>query len=258
MSFKQTLIDALPPFRNERVLIKKHQGTNDIIVEILEAHTHFGRDYDRIYEYFDTGNIYGTCQKIWNFEKQNLTYDAETGKDQSSKSPSAILHPGERVDCKHYALFASGILDAIKQNDNVKWDWFYRFASDKDYNNVSHVFVVVTDGKTEIWIDPCLSNFDQRKKYIVTKDEQPMALYRISGINDIVPDKGKTVDVDKQTAFRSFLIMLQKNMFARTINGTSLIKTLMNDNPAITNGPVKAWFIDQGFNWNQVEQFLNS
>jgi len=255
VSLKQQLIDALPPFKGERILIKKHQGTTDIINEICEAHNFFQDDYDKIYDFFDTGDIYRTCKKIFDFEKQNLQYDAESGKDQSSKSPSAILQTP--ADCKHYALFTSGILAAIQDNEHVKWDWFYCFASDKDVRDVSHVFVIVDDGKREIWIDPCLTNFDQRKKYLITKNEKPVSLYRISGVDDATTDQG-TIIVGKQQAFESFLIMLAKNLFPVTAGGISAIKTLMLNNPSITNGPVKNYFVSMGFDWNQVQQFLNS
>ena len=45
-------------------------------------------------------------------------------------------------DCKGYALFAAGIIDAIRRSgENV--DWVYRFASCNILNRVpAHVFVV--------------------------------------------------------------------------------------------------------------------
>jgi hypothetical protein len=258
MSLKSTLIKELPPFTNEWQLIKKHQGTTDIISEILQAHNLFADDYDLICDYFYNPDTYAMCRDIWNFEKRELIYNAESGKDQTSSSPTVILHDGELVDCKHYALFAAGVLDAIKKTEAVKWDWFFRFASDKSVNEVTHVFVVVVDRGREIWIDPCLTNFDQRKKYLIIKDETPMALYRrISGVGDIAPAP-KTVTYNKDVGFTAFLMMLSKNLFPMTANGPSLIKQVMNDNPGITNGPVKQYFLNNGFDWNQVQAFLKS
>ncbi len=256
MSLKNDIIAGLPPFRGERVMIKKHQGTGDIITEILEAQNFFSADYDDIYDFFWTGDIYTTCQKLWDFEKYNLVYDAESGKDQSSKSPSAILQTD--ADCKHYSLFTGGVLAAIQRNENTNFDWFFRFANDTGYEYVTHVFVVVVNKNKEIWIDPCLTNFDQRKRYLITKDEHPMALFRISGVNDTATAKPKVVIVDKKKAFQSFLIFLAKNMFPETVGGVSLIKQLMRNYPDITNGPVKAYFVQQGFDWDMVQKFIYS
>lgn len=250
MSLKQDLINSLPPFRNEKKLIKQRQGTNDIIKSVLKIHGEYESDYDSIYPYFDRGNVYTTAQRIWEFLKYNLTYNAESGEDQSVKSPSAILHPGEKIDCKHYALFAGGILDAIKQNESEPWDWCFRFASDKSTDNVSHVFVVVFDQDQEYWIDPCLASFNQRKKYILIEDVKPMPLYKISGVGDVSAAPAPMIDVDKKTAFASFLTMVNMNAFG--------LKDLLKSNSNITNGPLRAYLTESGLDFNQVENFLKA
>ena len=251
MNLKEKLTGILPPFLNERVLIKQKQGTGDIMKEILLVHNEYAEDYDLIYKYFDTGDVYSTCDGIWNFLKYNLVYNAETTKDQTVKSPGAILHPGEKIDCKHYALFAGGILDAIKQNEGDKWDWCYRFASDESYTNVSHVFVMVKDGNREYWLDPCLSNFDLKKKYYIEIDKKPMPLYKISGVGDTpAPQQQKTVIVDMKQAWESFLTITALDLFA--------MKTLMKQYPQITNGVVRQYFLNQGFDVDQFQNFLNS
>jgi len=89
---------ALPPFRNEKVTIKERQGTHDIINEIVKTHEMYERDYDRIYQFFDRGDVYETCRTIWQFLKYNLTYNAESDGEQSVKSPSAILEPLEQMN----------------------------------------------------------------------------------------------------------------------------------------------------------------
>jgi hypothetical protein len=247
MNLKNELIAALPPFKNDWELITKKQGVKNIIDEILDAHEYFNNDYDAIYSFFDTGNIYTTCKKLWDFQRNELEYIAESGDDQSSRSPAAILELPD--DCKHFALFTSGVLSAIQRNQSVNWEWFYRFASDTEVNFVTHVFVVVEDKGKEIWVDPCIRTFDNhRKDYLITKDV--MALYRISGVSSIVPNQQNTVVVDKQTAFENFLYMTAEDML--------ILKSLMKTQPDITNGPVKQYFINQGFDWNRVLSVLNS
>lgn len=247
MSLVQTLRKALPPFKNDVRLIKQKQTASDIIDEILVKHEECEVDYNRIFQYFDTGSIYETCGDIWNFLKYNLVYNAEKGKEQSVQSPAAILRDGQYIDCKHYSLFAGGVLDAIKRNTGDDWDWCYRFASDKDTENPTHVFVVVFDNNKEIWIDACLTSFNQKKKYIFYIDERPMSLVSISGVNKPAENPGIVI-VDKVKAWSNFLTMVQLDMFS--------LRDLMKNNPEITNGPVKAYCLANGFDFNQLLNFI--
>lgn len=246
----QQIRDALPPFRNEKVMIKERQGTGDIIKEILKTHELYTSDYDRIYRYFDTGDIYQTSKGIWEFLKYNLRYNAESDGEQSVKSPSAILHPGEHIDCKHYSLFIGGVLDAIKRNEGDDWEWCYRFVSYYPGDEVGHVFVVVFDGSKEIWIDPVLTNFDQHKKYVYHIDKEPMSLVRISGIGADQVAASPEVTVNKDVAWHSFLMAVNQNMFS--------LKELLKQNPVITNGALRNYCTGQGFDYNQLMRFLNS
>jgi len=163
MLTKQTIVNALPPFKDKRVMLVDLQDTHDIIKEILLTHSDYATDYDRIYKYFDTGDIWRTSRQIFDFLKRNVPYTKESGDYQTVKSPSAILEPGESVDCKNYSLFIGGVLDAIKRNEGDAWTWSYRFASYNDDPEPAHVFVVVNDKGNEIWIDPVLTSFNQRK-----------------------------------------------------------------------------------------------
>lgn len=243
----QQVRDQLPPFRNEKVLIRQRQGTDDIIKEIIKTHSLYETDYDRIYPLFDTGNIYNTCNAIWNFLKYNLVYNEESGEEQSVKSPSAILHQNENIDCKHYSLFAGGVLDAIRVNEKDPWTWCYRFATDKrNTYEPTHVFVVVFDGKREIWIDPCMASFDYHKKWEYFIDKQPMSLVRISGVQQEMPP----VTVNKEVAWTSFLTMVNANIFG--------IRTLLLDNNQVTQTDVKAYCMENGFDYNQLLNFINA
>ena len=245
----QTVRNALPPFRNEKVTIKQRQGTNDIIREILKTHQMYETDYDNIVPLFDTGKIYSTCEGIWNFLKYNLTYREESGEEQSVKSPAAILHPGENIDCKHYSLFAGGILDAIKSMYDEPWTWCYRFATDKKGSKeATHVFVVVFDKGKEIWIDPCLYAFNYHRAWPYYIDETVMSLVRISG--PTAEEQPKQVQVNSNIAWTSFLLMINQNLFS--------VRDLLSQNPAITNTALRSYCAQMGFDFNQVTNFLKA
>lgn len=252
MSLKNDLIACLPPFEDKALKVVQKQGTDDIIDYILYVHAAYANDYDLIFEFFECPRVYDSAVDLWTFLKNNLVYNAETGKDQSVKGPSAILQDSSGVDCKHYSLFIGGVLDAISRNAQDSWSWAYAFASDTDPVYPTHVFVVIFDGKTQYWIDPCLSSFDKRKKYVYLKFEQPMALYVISGVDDgsgSVNNAG-VIDVDKTVAWQSFLALLNMDYLG--------LKTLFLTYPAVVESPVKSYCMQMGYDYNQLQIFLNS
>lgn len=170
------LMGRLGPFENKREMLTADQSTGDIIAAILEAHRRHAQDYSKISSFFSAGSRKETARKIFNFLKKNVRYVIEPGSKQTVKSPAAILATGYG-DCKHYSLFAGGILQ------NLGIPFAYRFASYKVFDKQpQHVFVVVNPGTSnEIWIDPVVGDFNYKKPYTYATDRK-MALYSISGI----------------------------------------------------------------------------
>ena len=173
----------LGPFQNRREMLSADQSTGDIIDAILEAHRRHAGDYSKISSFFNAGSKRETARKIFNFLKKNVSYVIEPGTKQTVKSPAAILATGYG-DCKHYSLFAGGVLQ------NLGIPFAYRFASYKIFDKQpQHVFVVVNPGtNNEIWIDPVVGDFDYKKPYTYATDKK-MALYSISGIGATAQQK---------------------------------------------------------------------
>jgi len=178
-----TLMGRLGPFQNRREMLTADQSTGDIIDAILEAHRRHANDYSKISSFFNGGSRRATARKIFNFLKNNVRYVIEPGSKQTVKSPAAILATGYG-DCKHYSLFAGGVLQ------NLGIPFAYRFASYKMFDKQpQHVFVVVNPGTSnEIWIDPVVGDFDYKKPYTYATDRK-MALYSISGIGATAQQK---------------------------------------------------------------------
>jgi hypothetical protein len=178
-----TLMGRLGPFQNRREMLSADQSTGDIIDAILEAHRRHAGDYSKISSFFNAGSKRETARKIFNFLKKNVRYVIEPGTKQTVKSPAAILATGYG-DCKHYSLFAGGVLQ------NLGIPFAYRFASYKIFDKQpQHVFVVVNPGtNNEIWIDPVVGDFDYKKPYTYATDKK-MALYSISGIGQATKDQ---------------------------------------------------------------------
>ncbi len=178
------LLAVLPEYRAREVLIVKRQDVGDIMAEVVEAHKFFAGHYDVIADFFWTGSVYETCRLLWNFCKKNIGYVIEPEKSQTTKSPSAILTEAYG-DCKHYAGFIAGVLDAINRNFNEGIKWKYCFANYDEFNDLpQHVFVKVRDNGQEIWIDPVLNRFDERLQPVSCQYKTVNMLSRVSGIND--------------------------------------------------------------------------
>jgi hypothetical protein len=145
-----------------RVLVDD-QDVDDIIQALLSKHVECERAYDLIYTCFDgPGSWMDVADRLFTFLKENCTYQIESDKWQYVSSPQVLLTRGV-CDCKGYALFIAGVIDAMRRSGE-QVDWTYRFASYNLLNRVpGHVFVVLFPGtKNEIWIDPVLDHLNGR------------------------------------------------------------------------------------------------
>lgn len=171
-----SILGILTPYQNKVTKLVNDQSTGDIISAITTAHEQYKPEYKKISYLFKGGNSKQTGKKIFDFLKRNVKYKIESGEAQTVKSPSAILAQGHG-DCKHYSLFAGGVLGSLGV------PFAYRFASYKTFSREpGHVFTVINPGTdNEIWVDPVLPEFNYHKPYTYAKDKK-MAVYSIAGI----------------------------------------------------------------------------
>jgi hypothetical protein len=181
---KKDVLKYLPPFKSANVLIKKNQHVNDIVNGVIETHDLYFKDYDNIVDFFDARDVEKIAANLFNFLKTNVPYKIESEHFQTLRSPAAIL--SLPADCKSYALFIGGVIDAINRMGGGI-DFVYRFASyDAKSKIPEHVFIVLfPNTKNEIWVDPVLNYLDERKNpyFYTDKKSNDMALYAVSGIN---------------------------------------------------------------------------
>jgi len=174
-------------FKGEKKLIVKNQDVNDIMKTMIDQHNQHKKDYDKICHLFIRENEVKTLKAIFDFLKNNVKYRIESGDAQKVKSPGAIVYTGSTTgsDCKGYASFINGCVDAINRTGKMKIPFCYRFANYRIIDSTpQHVFSVAYPGTSnEIWIDPVLPFFDQKKKYYNKIDKMP--LYTVSGLPGI-------------------------------------------------------------------------
>jgi hypothetical protein len=195
---KNILLGKLTPFSNQRRLLINEQQVKDIVSAMLEAHKTYASEYDKISDNFYSGGAVQTAKKIFQFLKKNIKYTVDSEASQKIMSPSAIISIGKN-DCKNYALFIVGILDSLRRKGYFTNKVFYRFASYRLLDEIPHhtFAVVIDDSGNEIFVDPVLSTFNERKTYFYKIDKTPkMGLYSISGIFTKKPKPAATAKID--------------------------------------------------------------
>jgi hypothetical protein len=172
---RKNIINSLPQPVGNSILIEENQTVPEIMSLIVYMHKKNSAYYDSIAPRFWGRDLYSTCENLFEFCKDNIPYTVETEEVQTVKSPQRILSDAEigmGHDCKHYASFIAGVLDALKRSGK-SLDWSYRFASYKIWDKIpGHVFCVARDNQGEIWIDPVLDNFDERKQPTYSVDRR--------------------------------------------------------------------------------------
>lgn len=151
-------------YAGKKKIISADHTTDDIIAEVINAHKVFAKDYDTIAGSFWKGSQLATLEYIFNYCKKKFPYRVEGEARQTTRSPGAIVETSKKigVDCKHYAGWIAGILDALNRSGK-SFSWCYRFASYDVFNSTAeHVFIVATIGGVQYWIDPVLPYFNER------------------------------------------------------------------------------------------------
>ena len=237
------ILSLLPPYRGVKNMVRKNQSVEDIISGILETHKKYTKEYDAVYKYFLGNDLEQTCKNIFDFLKQYTVYKIESENIQLLKSPAAILSQVNN-DCKNYALFTAGILDAIRRNTDAKFNFVFRFAGYRSNDQEpEHVFIVVNHGKKkEIWIDAVLDYFDYHKQPKFYIDYKPLnMLYTISGVDAADVTKAAGGALKSVPILNTVLAVLP--LFAKLFSGSG---PNPQDWRGWTPGDVKQWVANDG------------
>jgi hypothetical protein len=144
-----------------KVLVED-QDVSDIIAGTIRKHIECTKHYDVLYPMFDADGSWAEVgRRLFDFCKEEIEYRIESTDWQWVSTPMTIMKKGY-CDCKGYALFCAGVIDAMKRaGESV--DWCFRFASYNLFSSTPHhVFVVINPKTDNIWLDPVLGSFNQK------------------------------------------------------------------------------------------------
>jgi hypothetical protein len=192
MVSRSAVLEKLAPFNNFKKVVSTDQTVTDIIDGIVSTHYQYQDEYDKISQYFVGESELETARNIFNFLKSNVPYFIESNNNQTLRSPSAILALRQGADCKSFSLFSLGVLDSLRRKGIIEAPLAFRFAGYKNNTREpQHVFAVMNPGtKKEIWIDPVLPRFNEKRQPSFFKDKKiKMALIALSGVGYTASDK---------------------------------------------------------------------
>lgn len=241
------ILMSLPPFQNEKQVIIYDQSAGDIINAIVSSFKKNKNEYDKIFSFFAGNNEVETAENVFNFLKKNVRYVIEDEDNQLIKTPAAIIATGKTgSDCKNYALFIAGVMDAYRRNEGVDFPLSFRFASYKNDKTPQHVFVVLYPGSNEeIWIDPVLNYFDQKVYPYYFKDKKitNMALSSLGGIGLDYPSAPQDISTIQQPAISQSsmqqggsLLSSFQNIFNSSTTQQSTENVAVNTAAAVASG----------------------
>ncbi len=140
------------------------QNAKDIVQQCKRAEYNSRQTSQELKKYFCEPNKKTTAAKVWYFLRKELTYEAEPKTDQNAKTISRMLYDclykNKTVDCKHYATFAVGVLNAC----GIK-AWFTFVGQDKDKKKPNHAYCTALINNELVVIDPCRKRFNNECQY---------------------------------------------------------------------------------------------
>jgi|HubBroStandDraft_5_1064220.scaffolds.fasta_scaffold00865_5 hypothetical protein len=176
--------------RPQPVVLVDDQDVSDITHYLRVKHKECAWMYDKIAMYFADEDVKTVCEELWQFCRENLEYHEEDEDEQRLSAPATMLRRGH-ADCKGYALFIGGVLDALCRR-GWKFKWVYRYVPQSALSlSIGHVFVVVDPKNDNIWVDPVLDSFNYHYVNFISKDEnvQSYAIGKLSGIPAAAPSR---------------------------------------------------------------------
>jgi hypothetical protein len=159
---------TIPKGSNKVDVLYPDGDTDDIIRTIFYADERSAKFTENFSEALARLSKYEVARELWLFIKNNVQYVEDQFGEQHIKSPGQLVTDG-KGDCKSFSVFIGSVLQ------NLGIPYKYRFTAysgnaDGKKKRVTHVYVVVPNGKEEIIIDAVYNRFNSEKRYTYKKD----------------------------------------------------------------------------------------
>jgi len=183
----------LPAYKKKLSVTYKNAITGDIVKTLNDSFDDAANATIVLSEKFDTGNIYNSASKIWDFVRHKINYVRDPEGYQIIQLPQALIRRGLKVngnknggDCKSMALLCSGLLYNLGAK-NVRLRYAGYAGSDP-----THVYCVFSHNGRDILVDPVIEKFDYEKPYKFKKDYK-MEVMTLSGVGETYAEQLKKI-----------------------------------------------------------------
>ncbi len=110
-------------------------------------------------------DLRSTCENIWSFCHNFIRYREDPQGTEPMRSPAETFARAQKgVDADCFAVLISSVLVNLGIVHKI------RYAQYPNQQNVSHLYVLVRNGKQAIVIDPVFNKFDQQTRYVKKRD----------------------------------------------------------------------------------------
>ena len=148
---------STPKYKSET--LSTFQSAEEIIKALKRAE-YESRDASKaLQKYFNESDKKKVAAKVWYFLRNELIYLAEPKSNQTARTINRILHDAlnknATVDCKHYSVFAVGVLNACGVPA-----WFTFVGQNRNVKKPNHVYASALINGRIYCIDACRKHFD--------------------------------------------------------------------------------------------------
>jgi len=166
--------------KNINKLLKRNGKTADIATAVMQVYNNDYQQANELAKSLVGNSTEQTCEKIFNYVIEHVKYIEDPNGVQWVKTPARLLADGSG-DCKSMAIFIGSCLRCLGIQHVV------RFVSYSQQKEATHVYIVVTDGGSELVVDPVvrvddLPKFNYEEKYTFKSDMSGTNIYYMAGI----------------------------------------------------------------------------
>ncbi|MEO5681451.1 MAG: transglutaminase-like domain-containing protein [Chitinophagaceae bacterium] len=181
MGLRDVANRTIPKPQLQQQVLYNDGDTGDIMKEVLQCFEESKMQLENFAPHLKGRSLRITCNNIWRFVKENISYKVDPPGVQWIKEPVRTWHD-KVCDCKSYSIFIASLL----HNLGIKGT--FRFVSFKAGDSTpTHVYVVVKDGDSLIKIDGVMPGFDIEKPFNHKHDYNMSQISRMSGIGNTEP-----------------------------------------------------------------------
>lgn len=170
MTGARTLTKGIDKPNNRNQVVSVYQNAEEIIFNLKRAEKESRKASAELAKnFFNETDKRKVAAKVWYFMRNELPYFAEPKSNQTAKTinrmMSDVAYKNGTVDCKHYATFAVGILNACNINA-----WFTFVGQNKYVKKPNHAYCTCIVNGEVIIIDACRQKFNSECQYFFKWD----------------------------------------------------------------------------------------